>query len=94
MVRGSDLRRLLELRRRIRNEVLDLPISRQRQLLREMVAARRDLVPGPRDAARELATGEVLREIKWLLNTLSLREAEIAVRALDRLRRLPHRPRR
>jgi hypothetical protein len=92
MLSGRNLRRLLELRRRIRIEVLSLPISRQRRLLRDMEMTRRQRLPGPRDPLRELAAGEVLREIKWMVGTLSLEEAEAAVRALDRLMRLPRRP--
>ncbi len=83
------MRRLLELRERIRNEVLALPLSQQRQLLRLMETARRERLPGPRDPLRELAAGEVLREIKWLTGTLALEEAAAAARALDRFRRLP-----
>ena len=91
MLSGRNIRRLLELRERIRNEVLALPLSQQRQLLRLMETARRERLPGPRDPLRELAAGEVLREIKWLIGTLSLEEAEAAVRALDRFRQLPRR---
>ena len=91
MLSGRNVRRLLELRERIRNEVLALPLSQQRQLLRLMETARRERLPGPRDPVRELAAGEVLREIKWLIGTLSLEEAEAAVRALDRFRQLPRR---
>ncbi len=91
MLSGRNLRRLLDLRGRIRNEVLSLPVSRQREVLREIETARRKRLPGPRDPLRDLAAGEVLREIKWLVGTLSLEEAEVAVRALDRVKRLPRR---
>lgn len=87
MVSGRDLRRLLELRQRIRVEATALPVSRQRQILALMQDARRRRLPGPRESARELAPGEVLREIKWLIGTLALEEAEVTVHALDRMRR-------
>ena len=69
---------------------------RRRALLREIEILRRTRVPGPHGPMRDLAPGEVLREIKWLLNTFSLEEAEAAVRVLERLKRSPRsaRPRR
>lgn len=91
MLSGKNLRRLLEVRERIRREVAALPLHRQRELLRVMETARRQRLPGPRDPVRELAPGEVLREIKWLVGTLSLEEAEAAARALDRFQREPRR---
>src|SRR3972149_1709735 len=91
MLSGRNVRRLLQRRGRIRNGVLALPLGQQRQLLRLMETAGRERLPGPRDPLRELAAGEVLREIKWLSGTLSLEEAEAAARALDRFRQLPRR---
>ena len=91
MLSGRNVRRLLELRERIRAETVTLPVSRQRRLLRQMEQSRRERLPGPRDPLRELAPGEVLREIKWLVGTLSLEEAEAAARTLSRLRQSPGR---
>jgi len=92
MLSGKNLRRLLQLRDRIRTEVVALPVRQQRELLAVMDEARRTRLPGPRDPQRDLAPGELRREIKWLTGTLSLEEAEAAARALDRFRRLPRRP--
>lgn len=92
MLSGRDLRRLLQLRDRIRTEVVTLPVRQQRELLAAIVEARRARLAGPRDPQRELAPGEIRREIKWLTGTLSLEEAEAAGRTLDRFRRLPRRP--
>jgi len=91
MLSGKNLRRLLEVRDRIRREAVALPLRQQRELLRVMETARRERVPGPRDPIRELAAGEVLREIKWIVGTLSLEEAEAAARALDRFQWEPRR---
>lgn len=94
MLSGRDLGRLLTLRQRIRTEVVALPLGQQRQVLRAMQDARRQRLAGPHDPIRDLAPGEVLREVKWLTGTLSLDEAEAAVRAMDRLKQPRRRPRR
>ncbi len=93
MLSGRDVRRLLALRERIRAGAIALPLAGQRRLLRLIETSRRERLPGPHDPLRELAPGEVLREIKWLVGTISLDEAEAAARALDTLGQLrPRRP--
>ncbi|MBI3974878.1 MAG: hypothetical protein HY334_00625 [Armatimonadetes bacterium] len=88
MLSGRNLRRLLDLRRRITTEAVALRSGQRRRLLAAMETARRQRLPGPRDPLRDLTTGEVLRQIKWLTGTLSLEEAEAAVGALERLKRV------
>ncbi len=85
MLSGRNLRRLLDLRRRITVEAVTLRPGQRRQLLVAMETGRRQRLPGPRDPMRDLTGGEVLRQIKWLTGTLSLEEAEAAAGALDRI---------
>lgn len=89
MLSSTEVRRLLDLRRRLRTAVPHLSARRRAALLREIAETRRRLVPGVHDPLPELTPGEVQRELRWTINTLSLAEAELAVQALERLQRLP-----
>ncbi|MDQ7844358.1 MAG: hypothetical protein QN141_07935 [Armatimonadota bacterium] len=82
---GSELRRLLELRERIKIESFRLPAGRQRQLL-DLLERSRPWV-GPPPPLPEMSRGELVRAIRWRLGTISLPTAVAALRLLDRPRR-------
>ncbi|MDR7523466.1 MAG: hypothetical protein QN168_13510 [Armatimonadota bacterium] len=88
-LRGTELRRLLVLRGRLRDEVAGAPRRVQREVLRALELARRLRLEG---CARPwtppaMAPDELLREIKWRVDVASLAEVSAAVRVLDRARR-------
>ncbi len=84
---GTDLRHLLQLRRRLRNEIVAIP----RELLREVLYAleqtrrwRHQPSPPPW-APAQMSRGELLRELKWRLDVAALPELVAAARVLDRI---------
>ncbi|MDR7483435.1 MAG: hypothetical protein QN183_13340 [Armatimonadota bacterium] len=87
---GSRLRQLLELRRRLRDEAVDLPRDVLREVLYAIEQTRR-LRLGPHRspwAAAQMSRGELLREIKWRLDVAALPELTAAARVLDRIRQV------
>ena len=87
---GPELRRLLLLRRRIRDEIVRLPRALQREVLRALEEARQRRLHG-RVASwtpPEMTAAELIREIKWRIDAASLAEATAGARALDRGHRL------
>ncbi len=95
LLSGADLRRLLLLRQRIRDEVVDLPRDLKREVLRALEQARQvrlhEVAGGAVGAGRtlpEMTAAELLRAIKWRTDSASLVELAAAARALDRGRRM------
>lgn len=89
MLSGTELRRLLLLRRQIRDELVGLPRERQREVLHALNRARQLRLHGTRTvpAPPEMTTAELRREIKWRIETAGLSELEAGARALERVRR-------
>lgn len=81
---GSELRRLLELRERIKLEAFRLPTGRQRQLLELLERSRPWTAPPP--PLPEMSRGELVRAINWRLGTITLPTALAAAALLDRAR--------
>jgi hypothetical protein len=96
---GAELRRLLELRRRLRDEVVDVPRHLLREVLYAIEQTRRWRLgpPQPPWAPAQMSRGELLREIKWRLEVAALPELTAAARVLERIRQArragPRRPR-
>lgn len=89
LLSGQELRRLLVLRRRIREEIVGLPRSLQREVLCALDRARQLRLHGKAVAwtPPQMTGAELLREIKWRIDSASLSEAAAGARALDRARR-------
>jgi hypothetical protein len=89
IISGGDLRRLLVLRSRVRDRIVDAPRAVQREVLRSLEEARRLRLDGRVESwtPPALAPGELLREIKWRIDVASLPEADAAARVLDRAAR-------
>jgi len=82
---GSEVRRLLELRERIKVESFRLSPARQRRLLELLERSRpwkADPPPLP-----EMSRGELVRAIRWRLGTISLPTAIEAARLVQPRRR-------
>lgn len=86
---GSEVRRLLVLRSRLREAVVGLPRQVQREVLRALEEARLQ-----REHGRTLpwsppamGTGELIREIKWRVDVAPLAELDAGARALERAMR-------
>lgn len=77
---GSELRRLLELRERIKVESFRLPASRQRRLLDLLERSRPWRTPQP--PLPEMSRAELSRAIVWRLGTVSLPVASAAAALL------------
>jgi hypothetical protein len=94
---GSELRRLLALRRRLRDAVVGTPRAVQRDVLRALEGARAVRQEGRAGpwTPPEMTGDELLREIKWRLDAAALGEVDAAALVLDRAsRRLAERRRR
>jgi hypothetical protein len=89
LLSGHDLRRLILLRRRIRDEIVGLPRDLQHEVLRALERARHQRLHGadPPRTPPQMTAAEILREIKWRIDAASLVELNAAARALDRVRR-------
>jgi hypothetical protein len=82
---GSELRHLLVLRSRLRGTVVGLPRAGMREVL---VALERARVSGETPPAiAEMTAGELLRALKWRIDTAGPAELEAAAGALERARR-------
>lgn len=89
MLSGSELRRLLVLRGRLRETIIGAPRAIQRDVLRALEEARQARQHG---LARpwippDMAGDELVREIKWRLEAASLAEVDAAARVMERARR-------
>ncbi len=86
---GSELRQLLEWRRRLRDEVVGLPRVWQREVLRALEEARQHRLHGRliHRTPPEMSSGELIREIKWRIDASALDECAAGVRALNRAER-------
>lgn len=84
---GTELRRLLQLREKIKVESLQLPRPLQHRLLELLEAARPWQVPP--QAVPEMSRGELIRAIRWRLGTIPLAGAVAAAEFIDgnRIRR-------
>lgn len=88
---GTELRRLLVLRDRLRDVVVGVPRRLQTEVLRALEAARQIRVEGrtrpwtPPTMTRD----ELVREIKWRLDAAGLDEVVAAARVMDRAARRP-----
>jgi hypothetical protein len=91
-ISGSELRHLLVLRTRLRESVVGLPRAAMRDVLMALERARR--AAGAPEAIPEMTAGELLRELKWRLDTAGTVELEAAAAALERARRAVARARR
>jgi hypothetical protein len=89
LVSGSELRRILVLRDRLRASIVGLPRAEQREVLRALETARQMRQEGHTRSwtPPEMTRNEIIREIKWRLDAASLVEVEAAVRVLDRAER-------
>jgi len=93
---GTELRRLLVFRGRLRQEIVGLPRRAQRDVLRALEHARQLRLHG-RAAAwtpPAMTAAELIREIKWRIDASSLAEVTAGVEVLDRARRAAPRTRR
>ncbi|MDR7542853.1 MAG: hypothetical protein QN120_01230 [Armatimonadota bacterium] len=86
---GSELRRLLVLRSRLRGAVVAAPRAVRREVLGALEAARQRRQYG---RARpwtppEMTGDELIREIKWRLDAADLQEVDAAARVLERANR-------
>ncbi len=85
-ITGGELRRLLALRARLREDIVGRPRATQREVLRVMEEARQRRQTG--NAAPwmppTMATDELIREIKWRLDVASVSELDAAAAALER----------
>jgi len=84
---GTELRRLLQLREKIKVESLQLARPLQHRLLELLEAARPWQVPP--QAVPEMSRGELIRAIRWRLGTIPLAGAVAAAEFIDghRIRR-------
>jgi hypothetical protein len=89
MLSGSELRRLLVLRGRLRETIVGAPRTIQRDVLRALEEARRARQHGhaPPWIPPDMARDELVREIKWRLDAASLVEVDAADRVMERARR-------
>lgn len=89
MLSGSELRRLLVLRGRLREAIVGVPRTIQRDVLRAIEEARRARQRGPAGPwiPPAMAGDELVREIKWRLDAAALAEVDAAARVLERARR-------
>jgi hypothetical protein len=86
---GSELRQLLQWRRRLRDEIVRLPRAWQLRVLSAIEGARRRRLAGP-PAARfplEMGRAELIRWLKWRIDAAGVEESAAGIRALDRARR-------
>jgi hypothetical protein len=86
LLSGSELRRLIVLRSKLRDGIVGLPRSVQREVLQAMESARQFRQEGrTRPWTPQQMTGdEFVREIKWRVDAAALTEVEAAVRVLYR----------
>ncbi|MCL6553587.1 MAG: hypothetical protein K6W08_10785 [Firmicutes bacterium] len=82
---GADLRTLLQLRRRLRHEIVAIPRDQLREVLYALEQTRRWRHAPPPWAPAEMSRGEILRELKWRLDVAALPELVAAARVLDRI---------
>lgn len=81
---GSEIRRLRDLRERVKIASLHLPMPLQRKLLELMEQMRpRTVSPQP---VPEMTRGEVIRAIRWRLGTLPLDGVLAAAKFVERHR--------
>lgn len=95
-ITGAELRRLLALRARLRDDIVGRPRATQREVLRVMEETRQRRQTGAAVpwVPPAMATDELIREIKWRLDVASVPELDAAVAALERTplaARPPHR---
>lgn len=86
---GTDLRRLLVLRDRLRQEFVGLPQRYQQEILAALERARQQRLLGRTTPWRPpaMTAAELIREISWRLDVSAVDEVDAAVRILDRARR-------
>jgi hypothetical protein len=83
---GSEIRRLRQLREYVTVASLTLPLPLQRRLLELLEQARPWTVPAR--PVPEMSRGELIRAIRWRLETIPLAGAVAAAAFVDRHRRL------
>lgn len=81
---GAEVRRLLQLREKIKVESLILAQPQQHRLLELLEASRPWQVPP--QAVPEMSRGELIRAIRWRLGTIPLAGAEAAAEFVERHR--------
>jgi len=81
---GSEVRRLLQLREKIKVESLILAQPQQHRLL-ELLEGSRPWQVSPQ-AVPEMSRGELIRAIRWRLGTIPLAGAEAAAEFVERHR--------
>jgi hypothetical protein len=93
---GSELRRLLVLRSRLRDEIVGLPRHIQREVLAALERGRRQRPHGQEKdwSPPAMTPGELIREIKWRVDAAPLADCVAAAMVLDRARHRTARPRR
>jgi hypothetical protein len=84
LLSGSELRELLVLRARLRETAVGLPRAALHETLVAMEQARQGRPPRPIAA---MTGGELLRELKWRLQTASAAELRAAAAIVERARR-------
>jgi hypothetical protein len=86
LLSGSELRRLLVLRSRLREAIVGVPRAVQREVLQAIETARQVRQEGRTRAwtPPEMTRDELIREIKWRLDAAGLDEVDAAARVIDR----------
>ncbi len=84
---GAEIRRLIELRERVKVESLGLPLALQRELLTILERARPRVGEAP--PLPEMSRGELIRAIRWRLGTVPLSGAIAAAEYVALHRRRP-----
>jgi hypothetical protein len=89
LLSGSELRRLLVLRERLRGAVVGAPRSVQIEVLQALEAGRQARVEGRTWswAPPAMTRDELIREIKWRLEAAGISEVDAAAHAVDRASR-------
>jgi hypothetical protein len=89
LLSGSELRRLLVLRSRLREEIVGLPRGVQRDVLRALERARQLRLNGqtPPWFPPAMTSAELIREIKWRIDAAALPEMAAGAAVVDRARK-------
>lgn len=88
---GTELRRLLVLRSRLRDGIVGLPRRAQRDVLQALEHARQLRLLGTMTpwTPPAMTSAELIRELKWRIDAASLPEVTAGAAVLDRARRVP-----
>ncbi len=88
---GTELRRLLVLRSRLRDGIVGLPQRAQRDVLQALEHARQRRLLGRVTpwTPPAMTAAELIRELKWRIDAASLPEVTAGAEVLDRARRAP-----